>query len=100
MAAALIAVPFLLHYLGIEAYGVIGFSTALQSFLMLLDLGLSPAISRQVARAKVSGNIQSARNLLRSLAWIYWSIAALIVVVLALLARWHADDWLNAGAIL
>ncbi len=99
MAAALIAVPFLLHYLGVEAYGLIGFGTALQSFLMLLDLGLSPTISRQVARATVHGDMAGARNLLRSLAWIYWSVAAAIIVLLASLAGWLANNWLNASTI-
>ena len=99
MAAALIAVPFLLYFLGVEAYGLIGFSTAMQSFLMLLDLGLSPTISRQVARAGVSGKMASARNLLRSLEAIYWGVAVLIGAGLLLAAPWLANDWLNPQAL-
>ena len=38
---AILFVPVYIHYLGIEAYGLIGVSAALQGIFALLDLGLS-----------------------------------------------------------
>lgn len=99
MAVALAAVPVFIAYLGVEAYGLIGFSTALQSFLMLLDLGLAPTISREVARASVSGRMAEVRNLIRSMAWIYWAVAAVIAAALVALAPFVARDWLNPGVL-
>ena len=45
----LIAVPFYLHFLGMEAYGLIGFYATLQTVLQVLDLGLAPTVSREIA---------------------------------------------------
>jgi len=39
-------VPLYVEYLGTEAYGVIGISAVVGTFLSLLDLGLSPMLSR------------------------------------------------------
>ena len=53
-------VPIYLHYLGVEAYGLIGFYTALQGVFAVLDLGLSQSMNREVARAS-SGEEERAR---------------------------------------
>jgi hypothetical protein len=45
-------VPVYLHYLGVEAYGLIGAFYAVISFINLLDLGLSTTVSREVALRK------------------------------------------------
>lgn len=50
--AALIAVPFLIKYMGIEAYGLVGFYIALQGMFQLLDIGLSTTISREATQFK------------------------------------------------
>src|SRR5688572_32694172 len=71
----LIATPFYLRYLGIEAYGLIGFFTTLLALLQLLDLGLSSAMCREVARDPPGGKCDSVRNLLRSLEYVYWGVA-------------------------
>lgn len=46
-------VPFYLQLLGAEAYGLVGFFYALQSTLMLADLGLAAAFTREAARLSV-----------------------------------------------
>ena len=48
--AGLICVPIYLHLLGAEAIGLIGFSLALRAIVRMLDLGMSSAVVRQVAR--------------------------------------------------
>ena len=79
-------VPFYLKYLGIEAYGLIGFFMTLQVMFQLLDMGLASAANRELARFKATNDPASAGELLHSLAVIYWSIAALIVLVVFALA--------------
>ena len=46
---SLAVVPFYLKYLGIEAYGLIGFFVTTQAILSLLDMGMAPTINREVA---------------------------------------------------
>jgi len=43
-------VPLYIKYLGIEAYGLIGVFAILQAWLRLLDMGMKPAINREMAR--------------------------------------------------
>lgn len=92
-----IAVPFYLKYLGIEAYGLIGFFVTTQSLLQLLDLGLAPAINREVARGLASGSMDGARGLLRTLAVIYWAMAVIIALIVIGLATFIAQHWLQAN---
>ena len=47
--------PLYLKYLGAEAYGLVGFYIVLQSWLMMLDIGLTPTLARQVAYARGNG---------------------------------------------
>src|SRR4051812_47258251 len=42
--------PVYMHYLGVEAYGLIGFFATLQAWFLMLDLGLSPTLNREMAR--------------------------------------------------
>ncbi|RBA24011.1 lipopolysaccharide biosynthesis protein [Herminiimonas fonticola] len=95
----LAAVPFYLKYLGTEAYGLIGFFATTQALLQLLDLGLSPTINREVARCSASGNMREARNLLHTMAIVYWIMAGLIALVAIGLAPFVAEHWLKASQL-
>lgn len=95
----LAVVPFYIRYLGMEAYGLMGFFLALQAALGLLDLGLAPTISREVARCGVMGKLTDARHLLRTLAVIYWCIAATIGSAIVLAAPWIGTRWLQASTL-
>lgn len=95
----LAVVPLYLKYLGIEAYGLIGFFATTQALLQLLDMGLAPTINREVARASASGNIQEAGKLLHSLAIIYWGMAGVIALLIVALAPLIAEYWLQSKAI-
>jgi O-antigen/teichoic acid export membrane protein len=92
-------VPFYLHYLGLEAFGLIGFYTALQGLFLILDLGLTPTMTREVARCKATGDVTEARNLLHTLAIINWGVAAAIAGLMALLAYFVADHWLRDNGL-
>ncbi len=92
----LAVVPFYLKYLGIEAYGLIGFFVTTQSLLQLLDMGMAPTINREVARCSASGELKEAGKLLHTLAVVYWGIAAVIAILLLALAPVIAEDWLQS----
>ena len=89
-------VPAYIKYLGIEAYGLIGIFALLQVWLNLLDMGMTPALSREMARFKGgTHNAQSIRDLLRSIELIGVCIALLVAVAIWLASDWLASDWLN-----
>ena len=87
-------VPVYLHFLGVEAYGLIGFYIALQAMLAVLDLGLAQSINREVARSSQLDERIAVRNLLHTLAAGYWLIAILIGTGMWLLSPWIASTWL------
>lgn len=90
-------VPVYVKYLGIEAYGLIGFFISIQSALTLLDLGLGAATTRELARMSVHGHMAAdMRHLVRTLEWIYWLVAVGIACAVLLAAPWLATGWLQA----
>lgn len=92
----LAVVPFYLKYLGIEAYGLIGFFVTTQAVLSLLDMGMAPTINREVARCSALGNLKEAGKLLHTLAVIYWSTAVAIALLIMALAPLIAGYWLQS----
>lgn len=91
----LAVVPLYLKYLGIEAYGLIGFFVTTQALFQVLDLGLTPAMNREVARCSAVGNMCEARHLLHTLAVLYWSMAGLIAGAIFVLAPFITEYWLR-----
>lgn len=90
-------VPQYIHYLGIEAYGVIGLYAVLQAWLSLLDMGMTPALGREMARFTGGAHSpQSIRDLLRSIEWFVLGIALLMAASVWALSGWLASDWLRA----
>ena len=93
-------VPLYIRYLGIEAYGLIGIFAMLQGLFSLLDLGMAPTISREMARLKSGVNEnQTARNLLRSVELIAVCAALTMTVGLWTASSWLARDWLMAKGL-
>lgn len=90
-------VPFYLRYLGLEAYGLIGVFVLLQTLLGLLDLGLTPALSREISRFKAGAHsLALIRDLLRSIELISLGLAIAIFLLIAALSGWIATDWVKA----
>jgi O-antigen/teichoic acid export membrane protein len=90
-------VPVYIRYLGIEAYGLIGVFALLQTWLSLLDLGLTPALSREMARFSGGAlGIEAVRDLLRSVEIVGFGVAALVASGIWAGADWLATDWLRA----
>lgn len=92
----LAAVPFYIRFLGIEAYGLIGFFLSLTAIFSLLDLGLRATLNRSLARLSLqTGKAQQMHDLLRTLEIIYWAIGIAIGVGVALMAPFIAAHWIE-----
>lgn len=91
----LAVVPIYLKYLGVEAYGLIGFYATTQAVFTLLDMGMTPTINREVAKYSALGRLTEVGNLLHTLAVFYWGIAGLIALTVLLFSNWIAIQWLR-----
>lgn len=93
----LVFIPLYIQYLGMEAYGLIGFFALLQAGLALLDMGLAPALNREMARFSAGAHSpQSIRDLLRTLEGIYFLLALSVTILVWWFAPWLAENWLKA----
>ncbi|CAM8344617.1 RfbX Membrane protein involved in the export of O-antigen and teichoic acid [Candidatus Methylopumilus planktonicus] len=90
-------VPIYLKYLGIEAYGLIGFFVITQALLQLLDLGLPVTVNREIARCSATGNMVKAKNILHSLSVVYCVTAFVILLLALVLAPVVANHWLQSS---
>jgi O-antigen/teichoic acid export membrane protein len=97
----ILIMPFYLSHLGAEVYGLIGFYTVLQTWLQLLDVGLSPSLVRQIAHHQPAGQVTCRDSgwLLRSFELVFLPLALLTVVAVHLGSPWIAAHWLNAQAL-
>jgi len=92
----IIMVPMYVKYMGAEAYGLVGFYAMLQAWFMLLDMGLTPAMSRETARFQ-GGAIDALhlRRLLRSLEGVFIAVAVVGAVLLITGSSFIANNWLK-----
>jgi O-antigen/teichoic acid export membrane protein len=92
----LACIPLYIRYLGVESYGLIGIFALLQAWLMLLDMGMTPTLSREMARLTGGAHeAQSIRDLLRSIEIICFGIAVVIALGIWAASGWLASDWLR-----
>jgi len=89
-------IPLYIKYLGIEAYGLIGLFAVLQAWLTLLDMGMSPTLSREMARFTAGAHSStSIRDLLRSIELIALGIAIFLALGIWASSGWLANYWLR-----
>jgi O-antigen/teichoic acid export membrane protein len=92
----IVIIPFYLRNMGAEAYGLIAFFAMLQSWFILLDLGLTLTISRESSR--YFGGVLSPleyRRLYRILSLIFVVVALSGGGALVLMAPIIAERWLH-----
>jgi O-antigen/teichoic acid export membrane protein len=100
MLAQLVCIPLYIKFMGIEAYGLVGFYLMLQAMLQVLDLGLSPTMNREMARYSAQPEkADEARDLVRTLEIGYWIIGILIGVAFVAESPWIAVHWIRANSI-
>jgi O-antigen/teichoic acid export membrane protein len=98
--ASIIAMPLYLHYLGAEAYGLVGFFSMLQAWLMLLDMGLSPTLARETARFHGGAlGVDDFHSLVRVLEGVFVAIALAAGAIMMLGAHAIATEWLQVRSM-
>lgn len=97
----ILILPLYLQYMGVEAYGLVGFYTMLQVWFNLLDMGLTPTVARETARFR-GGTTDDAlryRRLLRGLQVMFFAIALLGGSMMYAFSDSIAERWLNAQTL-
>lgn len=87
-------VPLYIDYLGMESYGLIGVFAVMTAWLALLDLGMTPTLSREMAR--YTGGARSAesiKDVLRTVEVVSLSLAVAIAAAAYFFAGWFATEW-------
>src|SRR5688572_28353923 len=93
-------IPVYIHYLGMEAYGLIGVFVLLHAWLAFFDLGMTPTLNREMARFTAGKHTpQSIGDLLRSLEIICAGIAMLICCVLWAGSEFASNRWLKVETL-
>ncbi len=90
--------PLQINLLGMAAFGVIGFITTLQIAFTAFDMGLSSALTRELA-ADPSPNKRGSLELLRSARTIYWAAALVIGLALTAAAEPIAARWFTSSQL-
>ncbi len=94
--AGLIFAPIYIHYLGVEAYGVIGVFISLQAVLSILDMGLATTLNREMARLSAKeGTAEQIKDTLRTLEWLYWGAALGVGLLLVAVSPLIANYWIR-----
>jgi O-antigen/teichoic acid export membrane protein len=93
-------VPLYLKGLGLDAYGLIGFFSLLQTAFALIDVGLTPTISRETARFYAGATAANVfRHLYRLVSLLFLVIALAAGTALFLAAPLIASAWLNVSQL-
>lgn len=88
--------PVYLQYMGVEAFGLIGFFLTLQSWLQLLDFGLSSTLSREMSLYRAGAiSVAIIWQRLHSLEWLSGLIAFTTIAGLVLLRNLIVNKWLT-----
>lgn len=99
VALGMVMVPAYVRQLGVEAYGLIALNAVLLAWVQVLDLGLSPTLCRELARAQDEPSKRDARVLLQSLEKFVAGMCTVLVVLSVFSAPFFATDWLNAKGL-
>ena len=92
----IIMVPMYVKYMGAEAYGLVGFFAMLQAWFQLLDVGLTPTMSREASRYRGGAtDALSLRRLLRALEGIFIVVALLGATAIVAGADSITRQWLK-----
>jgi O-antigen/teichoic acid export membrane protein len=91
--------PVYIKFLGIEAYGLIGFYITIQSSIVFLEMGLSRSCNRELSRLSGEGGSSSQQMLdtLRSLESVYWCVAIFIGLIFSLATSAIGTYWLDSS---
>lgn len=97
---SLFFVPIYIRYLGMEAYGLIGISSAITVIMSLSDFGITAALMREMARGwKTEEDINEGRQVFAILSRLYFPLVMLLGGAIVVSAPYIASDWIKAGML-
>jgi O-antigen/teichoic acid export membrane protein len=92
----ILLIPVYIKFLGIEAYGLVGFFASLSSVLGILDLGIGATLNREIAKFSIfEESVKNQRNLVKTLGVVYWAIALGSFFIVFFSASYISESWLN-----
>ena len=95
-AMGLAFVPLYIAYLGPEAFGLVGLVAIIQAFMGILDLGMTPTLTRETARYEAKAfDTTHMRDLLRSIEIVTLVVSLVIFLSVALTSPLIADYWVQ-----
>lgn len=93
-------IPVFIGYLGVDAYGLIGFFAVLQAWLSLLDMGMTPTLNRETALYTSGAHSpESMGNLLRTIEVMCFATAALIAITFHFVSNEIASSWIKSNQL-
>jgi O-antigen/teichoic acid export membrane protein len=93
-------VPLYLKFLGIEAYGLVGFYSTLLGVLVFADMGFTATLNREMARLSVrNDSAGEMRDVLRTYESTYLCISSVLAVIIWALAPLIAEHWLRSSVL-
>lgn len=96
-AMSLAVVPVYVRWLGMESFGIVGFYLTCRGLLRLLDLGLTPATGREIARLAVRpGRARRLRDFVRTFELVFLLAAAAVSLLMLWAAPGLSRYWLRA----
>ncbi|WP_146145271.1 oligosaccharide flippase family protein [Photobacterium kishitanii] len=102
MGISIIILPLFLKLLGSESYGIVAFYMMAQGWMAILDLGMSPTLSREIAANKNNKDklsIFQLKSLIRSLEVIFLITSILVVVLSVFGSNYISLYWLTSKDI-
>jgi O-antigen/teichoic acid export membrane protein len=93
-----IVTPIQINILGMDGYGVVGFIATLQMAFTAFDFGLSSTVARELARDS-SLNKRDSNHLLQTATAVYWCIAIIMGLTIAIFSGDIARRWFDAGSL-
>ncbi|MEZ0394861.1 MAG: oligosaccharide flippase family protein [Anaerolineales bacterium] len=97
---SILLVPFYIHYLGLEGYGLVGFFSALTVLLGIFTKGLGSALQREFARRDGDPSLRvTMPNLLKTFEIVYWAIGGVLGAGLVLFSGFISVAWLRVEMI-
>lgn len=96
----IVFVPVYVNYLGDESYGLVAFYGTLSGSLVILDVGLSSSVARQVSFLRaLPGKEKEIKDLVFSVEVLNWAIGLFAGILIILLATPISRNWVNAESI-
>ena len=92
MGLTFLLTPVFIHYLGFEAYGLIGFFVLVQGILMILEFGIPLSLNRAISRLRAEIDSHSTiSSILKTFELVFITLAILIVLFIALPSSYLSD---------